>query len=218
MYTTNMVCLPRYCVNPIFPALKVNGHSVLTENQQKKWKCVKDPSQAWKSAGFCGQIVSSYHFAVPEPVNENQNLSIIEQEHHAINAYVAHMSGIGHDFWDYTQPWNHDACTQAVWKMACYTYFPRCNALDASAYLRPCASTCQDYVSKCKVECCDEGTQCTFQHDTVLANGTTVVEDGYVPHSGPSPLCTGNALPRSGGGLYLSLAGALLLVAALSDF
>lgn len=193
-YTTNNVCLPRYCVNPIFPGLKLNGISVLAANERKKWKCVENHKDAWKKAGFCGQIVAGYHFAIPEPI-QNQNDSIIDQEHHAINAYVAHMAGIGHDFWDYTQPWNQDQCVQSIWKLACWTYFPRCNALQPTKYLRPCASSCQGYVDKCKVECCDEGTQCTFQHNTVLSNGSLEVETGYAPHMGPSPLCTGTSAP-----------------------
>eukprot|EP00929_Paragymnodinium_shiwhaense_P013324 TRINITY_DN121189_c0_g1_i1.p1 TRINITY_DN121189_c0_g1~~TRINITY_DN121189_c0_g1_i1.p1 ORF type:complete len:363 (+),score=50.75 TRINITY_DN121189_c0_g1_i1:93-1181(+) len=215
-YTHNAICLPRYCVNPIFPAMMINKESVFEHNEQLKWKCVESAPVAWKKAGFCGQLVAGYQFAIPEPI-ENENHSIIFQEHKAINAYVAHVSGIGHDFWDYTQPWNHDECIQQIWKLSCYTHFPRCSAVNPQEYLRPCASSCQAYVDKCAVECCDEGTQCVFSHNKVLADGSILSQTGFVPRSGPSPLCTGRAAPSVGMSSSL-LAVGVLSIAQLASF
>merc|ERR1719326_644987 len=115
-----------------------------------------------------------------------------------MNAYVGHLSAMGFDFWDHTTPWDSDdECIKSVWKMSCYTHFPRCNEINQGKYLAPCASECQGYLKKCGVECCDEGVQCVFTHEKQFSNGTTIYEHGYPDHKGPSPLCTGGACSLS---------------------
>jgi len=213
-YTENVFCFPRFCTNPIVPGLMQFGQNVLTRSLNRTWEC--QGHLAWQHASFCGRVVSGYHFAVPANTAGSPSLSpetrIAAQEKDAVTAYIAHMAGMGHDFWDFTEPWKHDDCVQAVWKMACYTHFPRCNQFNAGVYLRPCASSCKDYLKTCRVECCDEGAQCVFEHRKELADGSVVLEEGYVDQSGPSPMCTGAAAGRlpSGGALGLLLRTALL--------
>jgi hypothetical protein len=161
--------------------------------------------RAWREAGFCGKAISNYPFAVPSMLQASSvatptpdaslvGLSqVAAQEKLAMSAYVAHLSGMGFDFWDYQNPWEHDSCIQGVWKLACYTYFPRCNEVIPGAYLRPCKSACNDYIKSCAVQCCDEGVQCTFTHETVLADGKIRYDHAYSEHNGPSMLCTGFA-------------------------
>lgn len=213
-YTTNAMCLKKACVNPIFPGLAELGFNA----KNKTWQCAAS-NQAWKLAGFCNRLVMGYQFAVPRPVGtgiEMTEADIIKQQaRDAMTTYVAHMSGLGKEVWDHTDPWEHDECVQNVWKMACYTHFPRCNAIDNSQYLRPCMSSCQSYIRSCQVECCDEATQCVFQHITKKADGTTLLQEGYVDHNGPSPMCTGSGqrrFPESRGLTLFLLSAAFFLV------
>jgi len=197
-YTTNSVCIKKNCINPVFPAMRKFGKSVLSTNQNKTWTCA-EKREAWQQAGMCRQVVAGYHFALPVPTDGDDEATeeqlVRKQAQEAVEAYVAHVSGLGRDFWVLTEPWKHDECIQAVWRMACMTYFPRCNQLDRGAYLRPCESSCQNYVSACKVTCCDEGVQCVFSHQMQSHDGSVEVEEGYVNHAGPSLLCTGGAAP-----------------------
>jgi hypothetical protein len=214
-YTTNYLCRDKYCIHPVFPGLLNLTTNMLTANSKKTWQCVNHPHIEWQYTGFCGQAVAGYHFAVPAPEEGSlpgawPNASIRKQEGQAISAYVAHISGMGHDFWDYTEPWKHDDCFKSVWRMVCATHFPKCSAGDPAEYLRPCSSTCQDYVRTCQVECCDEGVSCTFSHMKILEDGTRELEEGYSTHSGPSPLCTGAAAPQAGG-----LFGGVMLLTAV---
>lgn len=216
VYTDNAICLRRYCVNPLFPGLRMGHESALKINENKSWECVQNYGQ-WKDASFCGQAISGYQFAIPALGPNDPYMSMEDrmaaQKLLAVHAYVAHIAGMGHDFWDYTRPWEHDECIQSVWKMACYTHFPRCNQLKTGAYLRPCASSCQNYLSACRVECCDEGAQCVFEHTEAHSDGTVLTETGYAPHTAPSPLCTGAAASwRSISGLVLLGAMTLQLV------
>lgn len=205
-YTKNSVCMTRFCINPIFPALNFLGESVFATNQAKTWKCAntKATPSLWKVAGFCSKVIAGYPFAITEDVTPAPGAApaasplteadlISKQSSQALAAYVAHISGMGFDLWQYTEPWNHDECIQSIWKLACETYFPRCNMIVAGQYLRPCSSSCNNYVQACKVECCDEGVQCVYQHVKTLGNGSSMIEDGYADHHGPSPLCTGGA-------------------------
>lgn len=50
-----------------------------------------------------------------------------------------------------------------------------------------------NYVRACKVECCDESVQCVFSHTKAISPTQTVTTEGYLPHDGPSSLCTGGA-------------------------
>jgi len=59
--------------------------------------------------------------------------------------------------------------------------------------MRPCRSSCQNYVRECAVECCDESVQCVFEHDRPINNTLVVKTSGYSNFDGPSPFCTGAA-------------------------
>lgn len=193
-YTRNAACFPRYCINPLVPGLEMFGRNVLSINANRTWSCAESRN-AFKLAGICQRVVAGYHFSLPDPedgVAVGEEDRIREQSRKALNAYVSHLSGMGQDFWDQTEPWNADSCVQAVWKMACYTHFPRCDRFGEGRYLRPCANSCEGYLKACGVKCCDEGAQCVFTHRRVLADGTILDEEGYDPHDGPSPRCTGS--------------------------
>jgi len=191
-YTTNYMCRPQYCINPIFPALSYFGESVFAKQEQRHWGCINDMRYS-NFTGFCARLLT-YPFSLPAP-EKGQMLTrdIMKAEgREAIKMYAAHLSGMGLEFWEYTEPWNiEDECIQSVWKLVCYTYFPKCNEIQETKYLKPCKSACQNYVHKCKVDCCDEGSKCVFQHQTVLADGKVRKEEGYADHIGPSTLCTG---------------------------
>jgi len=224
-YTRNAACFPRYCINPLVPGLEMFGRNVLTINANRTWSCAGGRN-AFKLAGICERVVAGYHFSLPDPeggtaVGEEDR--ILEQSRKALNAYVAHLSGMGHDLWDYTEPWNQDSCVQAVWKMACYTHFPRCDRFGEGRYLRPCSNSCEGYLKACGVNCCDEGAQCVFTHRRILADGTTLDEDGYDPHEGPSPRCTGSgaapaARPQSSLLLTVAIAALAIPAAALGPW
>lgn len=206
-YTTDPLCIEKNCVNPVMPALEEFGRNVLTEYSTKPWNCLEgrviDPDADSKTvflranlssqAGFCEQVVGDYAYAVPlaeDRLLADGGAAIEAQMQRAVNSYVAHLMALGKDFFDYKKPWDHDPCIQAIWKLSCYTHFPRCSK--KGAYLRPCANTCNSYLSKCHVNCCDEGTSCVFHHQRKLADGSFVEDEGYANHNGPSPLCTGD--------------------------
>lgn len=196
-YTTNTACHPNYCMNPIFPGLMKFGQNVLMENKKENWVCadIANTPTLYKLAGFCSRVLASYPFSTPMPKgNMTQANAIALQTQKALETYVGHLSGMGFDFWDYTDPWKHDdECIHSVWRMSCYTHFPRCNEIRRGEYLPPCRNSCENYVDKCGVVCCDEGVQCVFTHAKTDADGATVYETGYPDHKGPSPLCTGGA-------------------------
>lgn len=213
VYTDNAICLRRYCINPLFPGLRLHQENALRLNENRSWECVQNVKE-WKDTGFCGKVIAGYQFAVPALRPGDPYLSLQEriakQRDFAVHAYVAHISGMGHDFWDYTQPWEHDECIQSVWKMVCYTSFPKCNHMQTGVYLRPCESSCNNYLRACRVECCDEGAKCLFDHKIVNSAGVLVTDDGYTPHTAPSPLCTGAAAPW-----HFTLGSRLVLLGAL---
>jgi len=214
-YTTNGACLPNYCLNPIIPGLMFLGESVLEKNKKLNWigANIQNTKSLFKLGGFCSRVIAAYPFAMPHAAGSGQSEAEIiqQQSYKALETYVGHLSGMGHDFWDHTDPWNEESeCIRSVWKMACYTYFPRVNEIAPGEYLAPCRSSCETYLKKCSVQCCDEGTQCTFTHAKKLPDGTIAYEHGYPDHEGPSPLCTGGA-SRPGSAV---LAGLLALLMA----
>lgn len=236
-YTTNSACIPNFCINPVIPGLMFLGESVLTKNREKRWVCadVSNTHSLYKLGGFCSRIIAGYPFSIPQPDaaavaaaksgattaapdthpglgDSASEAGLIQQQtYKALQTYIGHLSGMGYDFWDFTSPWDHeDECIQSVWKMSCYTHFPRCNEINPGEYLAPCRTSCQGYLKKCKVECCDEGTQCVFTHETQLANGSMITEHGYANHAGPHPLCTG------GGSQGLSAGAAFFLTLILA--
>jgi len=199
IYTQNAACLPNFCMNPIVPGLMLLGENVLEKNRKVSWTCagIENTKSLFKLGGFCSRVIAAYPFSIPSPgadSNATESGQIQKQSYLALQTYVGHLSGMGFDFWDHTSPWDEDdECIKSVWKMSCYTYFPRCNVMTPGEYLPPCRSSCDGYLKKCKVQCCDEGVQCVFTHAKKTDDGKTVIEHGYPDHKGPSPLCTGGA-------------------------
>eukprot|EP00747_Dinoflagellata_sp_TGD_P165479 gnl/TRDRNA2_/TRDRNA2_186794_c0_seq1.p1 gnl/TRDRNA2_/TRDRNA2_186794_c0~~gnl/TRDRNA2_/TRDRNA2_186794_c0_seq1.p1 ORF type:complete len:308 (-),score=42.12 gnl/TRDRNA2_/TRDRNA2_186794_c0_seq1:60-875(-) len=229
MYTDNSACIPSYCINPIVPGLEYFGESFLGMQETRNWRCVNEdqgsdkpikdsePShQLWQLAGFCKRAIVQYPYAVadpPEGVTGTMAGMIEAQAREAMATYAAHIAGMGLDVWDYQAPWEADDCIKNVWLMSCYTSFPRCNRVEPAKYLRPCKSTCENYLEACHVECCDEGVQCVFTHEREKDDGSFVTETGYVDHHGPSPLCTGAAVRGAAGANLFFLAAVLAALA-----
>jgi len=195
-YTQNAACLPQYCMNPIIPGLMLLGENVLEKNKQQPWTCanIDNTKSLFKLGSFCSRVIAAYPFSIPKAAPNSDATEagqIQKQSYLALQTYVGHLAGMGFDFWDHTTPWDEDdECIKSVWRMSCYTYFPRCNVISPGEYLAPCRSSCEGYLSKCRVQCCDEGVQCAFTHAKKTADGQTVYDHGYPDHQGPSPLCT----------------------------
>eukprot|EP00397_Hematodinium_sp_SG-2012_P025227 GEMP01026336.1.p1 GENE.GEMP01026336.1~~GEMP01026336.1.p1 ORF type:complete len:425 (+),score=92.63 GEMP01026336.1:270-1544(+) len=214
VYSTNAMCLKSNCVNPIFPALRLAGAMVMEEQETRGWACADDWKSVRQASSFCSRAID-YPFSVPTGGKVQDHL--VDADHKAILAFTSHLNGIGLDAWDHPEPWapNTHACVQSVWRLTCNTYFPKCSAINAAQYLRPCRSACEDFVNTCAVECCDEGVKCVFSHTEVMEDGE-VETKGYVNHVGPSVLCTGSAPRSSAGGIRPSwLLLALLLALSL---
>jgi hypothetical protein len=205
VFTTNAVCRQKYCINPIFPALEDLGSL-----SEQKWKCERF-DQAAVAMGFCRGVVN-YDVGLPSPppsVTKEVPQIVQEQEQLAMTMYAYHLSEMGLEFWSHTSPWEQDDdCIQSVWRMVCYTYFPKCDVDSEpgkeTTYMRPCGSSCANYIKSCGVECCDESVKCIFDHERPAPGGATVLTSGYVAHSGPSSLCTGSAA-QAGLGLLLAM-------------
>lgn len=230
IYTTNIACIENNCVNPIIPGMYSFGKNVLEEHKNMTWICAnrQDTPTLYRLGGFCSRVIAAYPFAIPQPApySKSESEVIAEQAYKALQTYIVHVSGMGYDYWDFSEPWNfetmEDECMKQVWEMACYTFFPRCNKIQAGEYLPPCRSTCERYLEACQVECCDESVKCKFTHAKKMADGTTVYEHGYPNHNGPSPFCTSSTIvadrPRVSVLYWLATASvgmALLLVALL---
>eukprot|EP00747_Dinoflagellata_sp_TGD_P181837 gnl/TRDRNA2_/TRDRNA2_35821_c1_seq1.p1 gnl/TRDRNA2_/TRDRNA2_35821_c1~~gnl/TRDRNA2_/TRDRNA2_35821_c1_seq1.p1 ORF type:complete len:431 (-),score=68.77 gnl/TRDRNA2_/TRDRNA2_35821_c1_seq1:53-1255(-) len=121
---------------------------------------------------------------------------------------------MGLEPWEYPEPqYAKDECVKSVWRLSCYTYFPRasvgCQAGAQTPYIRPCQSSCHNYIRQCGVECCDESVQCVFTHTKNIDMTHSVTTEGYAAHDGPSGLCTGGArrsrMPSGIGWLLLLL-------------
>lgn len=210
LYTTNAICLRRHCVNPIFPGLED-----LRRLSESSWFCA-DVGQARQAMGFCRSAVN-YDLALPAGTGDVDIAAVVKkQDGQASTAFMYHLSGLGLEAWDYTKPaLSGDDCIKSMWRLVCYTYFPRapagCRDGEQTEYMRPCRSSCSNYVRSCGVECCDESVQCVFNHTRSLSANEVVMTSGYLPHDGPSSLCTGGAR-RPGPALTL-LHGLLLLLA-----
>lgn len=205
------MCTQQYCINPIFPALMEFGEPVLEANEARSWTCAANQSSSAR-AYFCGRVIENYDFALPDDAEGD---AISQQEQRAMTAYVAHLVGMGMEYWDKTEPWKLDDCIKTIWMMSCYTHFPRCSSSQDKTYLRPCMSSCNNYIKACGVQCCDEGVQCVFKHHRQLSDGSETLEQGYSPHNGPVELCTGAAAGLPGlsvAGYVATLVGVMLPV------
>jgi TM2 domain-containing membrane protein YozV len=162
---------------------------------------------------FCKDVVN-YDPALPSPKAKATpvNELVKAQEDAAMTMFVYHLNGMGYDSWDYRTPSMSDSdCVRSVWKMVCFTYFPRaeagCKLGEQSMYKRPCSSCCQNYIQHCGVECCDESVQCVFAHTKYNSSGKLqLLQTGYVDHSGPSAACTGSSRRSFSSPLMLLLA------------
>merc|ERR1719478_1211720 len=193
-YTQNSFCRQNNCNNPIFP-----GINDLPRLEALLWQC-SSSSAAHEHMEFCRDAVA-YDPALPSPQSQATPVSTLvqSQEEAAMTMFVYHLNGMGYEAWDFQNPSTTDnECVRSVWKMVCFTYFPRaeagCQTGQQSMYKRPCKSCCQNYIQACGIECCDESVQCVFDHTTASSNGTVrLLQTGYVNENGPSAACTGSA-------------------------
>jgi len=137
----------------------------------------------------------------------------------AATRYFVHLSGMGVEAWDHAEPMQASQhplrlCAKSVARLVCLTYFPEAPARQAVGddvqYLRPCKSSCENYLEACGVQCCDEGVMCVW--GTAGANATDdaasqrkarpvrtmgpdgkpiLLQSGYVDHDAPSAFCSG---------------------------
>jgi len=191
-YTTNAICGKKYCVNPIFP-----GMEDLHRLQQAKW-IASSLQKTSPNMGFCRNAIS-YDPALPVPAGGSASVKALvqRQDNAASTMFYYHLTGLGLEAWDYQKPEYANDCIKSVWRMVCFTYFPRAEIgiQDGawSAYIRPCKSSCENYIRACGVECCDESVQCVFEHKKAVSANQIVTTEGYLNHDGPSSLCTGGA-------------------------
>mmetsp|Transcript_3009 Transcript_3009/g.11623 ORF Transcript_3009/g.11623 Transcript_3009/m.11623 type:complete len:517 (+) Transcript_3009:110-1660(+) len=206
IFTTNAICRKSNCINPIFP-----GMEDLHRLEDATWQCssLRTVSKAMK---FCHGAVT-YDPALPVLDVTDHDALVRKQDTAALTMFHYHLAGMGLEGWDYPDPSHADDCVKTIWKMTCYTYFPRaqlgCQEGYATTYLRPCQSSCQNYIRSCNVECCDESVKCVFKHKKKLSATLAITQTGYLPHDGPSSMCTGAAGRRFSVG---SLRWVLLLV------
>lgn len=215
IFSNNAICRKNRCINPLFPGLMDLG-----ELDKVKWVTTTQ-STVEPFLNFCKDVIK-YPPALPSPSSATGaplTELVAKQEKAATTTYFYHLSAMGLEPWDFKEPaLLQDECAQSVWKMACYTYFPRvqpgARQGEESPYMRPCASCCVNFLSACSVECCDESAQCVFDH-TFMPKGsnTSLTQTGYVSQSGPSALCTGTAGRVAP---HLALAAALFGLASLT--
>lgn len=193
LYTSNSICRPNYCTNPIFPGL-----NDLTRLELLTWQCPNtDRSTYLSSMQFCGNAVL-YPPALPSPNASATAMNVLvkAQDDAAATMFFYHLNALGYESWEHQTPWSDkDNCIKDTWRMVCYTYFPKaeagCQAGQGTKYLRPCKDPCQNYLNSCQVECCDESPSCVFSHTLTVASGQALVQTGYVDAVAPNAQCTG---------------------------
>lgn len=195
VYSDNAVCRQNSCVNPLFP-----GVNDLPNLEKLVWQ-VSTESVVKPYLEFCKGVVQ-YDPALPSPNATSQSIDKIvkAQDAAAAKMYFFHLNGIGYEAWDYTDPGQgSDPCVKSVWRLSCFTYFPKSqaggNVGETTPYYRPCKNSCQSYLQACRVECCDESPQCVFEIPVKSATNSSLVliESGYSDADGPSALCTGSS-------------------------
>lgn len=189
-YTDNAVCRQNMCVNPFSPGL-----DDLASLETILWECSNE-STVKPFVDFC-QAVIHYDVALPSPNGAGQGIDKLakSQDDAAATTFFYHLSALGYEAGEHATPSNSsDPCVQSVWKLACYTYFPKaqagCKLGETTPYYRPCKDTCGHYLQACNVECCDESLQCVFAESKKNRGGNVNVS-GYVDANGPSAICTG---------------------------
>lgn len=189
-YSTNAICRQNNCLNPLFPGL-----TDLSMLESSAWQC-QSHSKVRKYLQFCEPAVN-YDVAVPSPNSSTSLQQLVEaQEKAAVTMYFYHLAGMNMEPQEHKHPESSGSeCVKSVWMMVCNTYFPKaeagCRDGQGSTYLRPCKNVCGAYLQACDVRCCDEGTQCVFDHKVSLAEGGTLQLTGYNDNLGPSAYCTG---------------------------
>lgn len=191
VFTTNAVCRRNQCINPIFPGV-LDLHKLSDET----WACSSLRSVA-PSAFFCRGALHYAPALAGDAGGGNVTELVRRQDKAAAKSFFYHIQAMGYDAWRFRQPGSSgNPCVESVWKMVCYTYFPRaqvgCAEGDNVPFMRPCQNSCVNYIQACGVECCDESVQCVFTH-TEQVNNATVTSEGYSPQHGPSLECTGGA-------------------------
>jgi len=205
LFTTNAICKQQYCINPVFPGVEDLGRL-----EASRWQC-SAKHKVTPHMRFCQGAVDyspSLPILAANPKTDIATL-VRMQEKAAVTAYAYHLSGMGKEAWDHTNPKGGDDCTQSIWRLVCFTYFPAnergCKEGQEVKYLRPCRSSCGNYIRSCGVECCDESVQCTFMHERPLNNTHSIKTSGYSQMMGPSPFCTGSAWRQSSLSRWLAL-------------
>lgn len=260
LYTTNAVCRQNNCINPLFPALQDLPKLEGQEWQKHKLENVSsfmnfckpfvtyDPAlpalnQTVKEK--VDAIVQDVHagkpirdFDLPKYANRFQE-AVVFQDRLAAKVYFYHLSGLGVEAWDHTNPAEDSyhpmrPCARSVAQLVCYTYFPQAFAglKDTSTvgYLRPCRGSCESYIQACNVECCDESVTCvwdgthegntvaTTSKKTVDVDGKSVLlQVGYADFEGSSFQCTGTSA-KSGSRKLASAIVSILLPWLLAFF
>lgn len=198
-FTQNFLCRENNCINPAFPGLDDLPHL-----EQVVWECAESGAIS-AYLDFCKGVVD-YSPALPSPNASAPISSLVKaQDDAAATMFFYHLSGMGYDAWDHRTPSaSSEPCVRSVWRMVCFTYFPKvqagCTSGQQTPYLRPCKDTCHEYVGACGVECCDEGLQCVFDNAALPpGSGSALAQSGYADYDGPSAQCTGRALLGLGG-------------------
>lgn len=214
VFTNNPVCIKNRCTNPLTPGL-----NDLPRLAGLVWQC-SEPGQVQPYLQFCKAAID-YDPAIPSPANASVALpSIVHaQDEAASTTFVYHLSGLGYEAWDFKSQENRDdePCVSRIYELVCMTYFPRnqgnCNAGSQTPYLKPCKTSCENYLQTCQIECCDDSAQCVFELSSNGGEGDKI--SGYANFDAPSAFCTGrSASSRIGPSITLLLALFGLQVAA----
>lgn len=214
VFTNNPVCIKNRCTNPLTPGL-----NDLPRLAGLVWQC-SEPGQVQPYLQFCKAAID-YDPAIPPPANASVALpSIVHaQDEAASTTFVYHLSGLGYEAWDFKSQENRDdePCVSRIYELVCMTYFPRnqgnCNAGSQTPYLKPCKTSCENYLQTCQIECCDDSAQCVFELSSNGGEGDKI--SGYANFDAPSAFCTGrSASSRIGPSITLLLALFGLQVAA----
>mmetsp|Transcript_62122 Transcript_62122/g.115244 ORF Transcript_62122/g.115244 Transcript_62122/m.115244 type:complete len:248 (+) Transcript_62122:124-867(+) len=195
LYTTNAFCRQKFCINPVFPGL--DQFQELEEMRFVKYL----EAQVKPHLEFCRPFLD---YDPGLPASTESGISVMDkaqqQDKAASKLYFYHLSGMGIEPWDHPRPnellhTEYRGCARAVARMVCFTMFPQgpvyASNGSSMTYVRPCKSSCQNYLEACQVECCDNSPTCVFEHETTLQNGTILIDSGYVDRMGPSKFCTG---------------------------
>eukprot|EP00747_Dinoflagellata_sp_TGD_P183194 gnl/TRDRNA2_/TRDRNA2_37912_c0_seq1.p1 gnl/TRDRNA2_/TRDRNA2_37912_c0~~gnl/TRDRNA2_/TRDRNA2_37912_c0_seq1.p1 ORF type:complete len:274 (-),score=45.33 gnl/TRDRNA2_/TRDRNA2_37912_c0_seq1:84-806(-) len=218
IYTTNAICRQKHCINPIFPALEE-----FRKLEDMRWE-KHELSKVQEHMEFCGDTID-YDVALPKNngtlVKTPAELAMI-QDDAASKMYFYHLNGMGLEPWEHPKP-HEDSdhplrdCARAVSRMVCFSYFPKAyHGLkdgQETAYMRPCKSSCQNYIKACDVDCCDDSVTCVFEKEVhEVHNSISYVQTGYVDALGPSVSCTGGSQPVAQVGALAASVALLVLM------